>query len=72
MRTGQRYQPALLLICSSLEAGFKAYLHHNKVSLDRLRDRFRHDLANCMPQCGSVRMQSLLITSPSANRASNR
>ena len=44
VRTGQLIQPALLLIGSSLEAGFKAYLHHNKVSLDRLRDRFRHDL----------------------------
>jgi hypothetical protein len=45
VRAGQLMQPALLLICSSLEAGFKAYLHRNGSSLKRLRKHFGHDLA---------------------------
>ena len=40
-------QPTLLLVCSSMEAGFKSYLHHHGVSLERLRSReFGHNLAD--------------------------
>jgi hypothetical protein len=43
-RFEQLIHPTLLLVGSSMEAGFKSYLNQQGLSLDRLRDDFGHDL----------------------------
>ncbi len=43
-RVKQLMHPTMLLVCSSIEAGFKSYLNFTGIDLDRLRRCFGHDL----------------------------